>query len=185
MDIECKLKREGGTHVELGKNKYHFAPLADGAHVAAVTNEEHQDILLAIPEAYRMYRGKTAAAPVEAPVAPAAAPVQPEPVILLGSDQHPATFDINGKTYSLGDVVAMAHLNSGMEAAEWNLLADEDRADHIDAQLDKLAADTNGDGEVDKSEERAALVIQYEAKFGKKPGSRLSVAKIREALAAE
>jgi len=193
MDIECKLKREGGSIVDLGKNKYHFAPLADGAHVAAVTIEEHQDILLGIPEAYRVYRGKAEApAPVAAPVS---APVQENPQLhpataegqehtaLLGSNYHPATFDINGKTYSLGDVVAMAHLNSGMESQDWNQLDDEARAELIDEQLDKLAADTNGDGVVDNAEERAALVKQYEARFGKKPAGRTSIAKIREALA--
>jgi hypothetical protein len=56
MKIECKLKRPGGTHVTLGGVKYHFAPQADGAHVADVADEAHQDRLLGIAEAYRVYR---------------------------------------------------------------------------------------------------------------------------------
>jgi hypothetical protein len=189
MDIECKLKREGGSFVELGKNTYHFAPREDGAHVATVAIEAHQERLLSIPEAYKPYLkgAKPVAAPVSAPVqAPTEQPVaQVDVEILLGSSEHPASFDINGKTYQLGDVVAIAHLQSGLEADQWNALSDEDRADLIDAQLDKLAADTNGDGEVDNAEERAALVKEYEAKFNKKPNGRMSIAKIREALAAE
>lgn len=42
--------------------------------------------------------------------------------------------------------------------------------------------DTNGDGVVDNSEERAALVEQYAAKFGKKPHHKLSAEKIRAEL---
>lgn len=68
--IECKLIREGGTFVQIGTNEYHFAPQADGAHVAQVTDEEHADIFLGIPEGYRRYRGAVKPAPVEAPAAP-------------------------------------------------------------------------------------------------------------------
>lgn len=185
MDIECKLKREGGTHVDIEAVKYHFAPRADGAHVAAVASEAHQDLFLAIPEAYRVYRGKAAApAPVTAPViAPALAPVQPAPTtdILLGSSVHPASFDINGKTYALGDIVALAQAGSGLDAKEWNELEDESRADLIDEQLDKL---NGGDGEPDQSEERAALAAEYREKFGKAPHGKWNAAKIREQLAA-
>jgi len=199
MQIECKLKREGGTRVPLGKTEYHFAPLADGAHVAVVENEAHQDVFLGITEGYRMYRGaETAtAAPVEITLPErAAAPIEPEapaPAIeqpavklgdetLYGSSVHPATFEINGKTYSLGDVVALAHQGSGLDVQEWNELDPETRHGLIDDVLDELAADTNGDGAVDSAEERAALAAQYEAKFGKKPGN-MGVAKLREKLA--
>lgn len=99
MDIECKLIREGGTRVTIGETEYHFAPRDDGAHVATVEDEEHQDTFLAIPEAYGLYRGAAGA---------------------------PA-----------GDA------------------------------------------------ERAELVAQFKAKFGKAPHGRMSVANLREALSAE
>lgn len=202
MQIECKLKREGGSKVTLGKTEYHFAPLADGAHVAAVEHEDHQDRFLSITEAYRMYRGAelASAAPVEIKLpepaaAPVDAPAEPEgagtvifqgailgDTMLYGSSTHPESFEINGKTYSLGDVIVLAHKDSGLDVAEWNDLGEDMRADLIDEVLDGLAADTNGDGTVDSAEERAALAAEYEAKFGKKPGN-MGVAKLREKLA--
>ena len=48
MKIECILKREGGSVVDLGGVEYHFEPLADGAHVADVENEAHIDRFLSI-----------------------------------------------------------------------------------------------------------------------------------------
>lgn len=192
MDIECKLKREGGTRAAIDKTEYHFAPRDDGAHVAFVADEAHADRFLAIPEAYKVYRGK-AAAPVArkaaAPVVPVAEPkAEPEaPLVhdtLYGSSAHPASFDINGKTYSLGDVVALAHAASGLDTKEWNELEDDSRADLIDEQLDILNADTSGDGVVDNTEERAALAAKFKEKFGKAPHHKLSAEKIRAQLEA-
>lgn len=56
MDIESKLQREGGSHIQLGATEYHFAPGDDGAHVAAVDDDDHVAILLAIPEGFRIYK---------------------------------------------------------------------------------------------------------------------------------
>lgn len=178
MDIECKLKREGGTHVDMGTQKYHFAPLADGAHVAAVTDETHQDRFLGISEAYRVYRGTA-----EGPKTVESEQTNSTPV-LVGSAVHPASFEIHGQPYALGDVVALAHKDSGLDAQEWNELDDATRADLIDEALDKLNADTNGDGKIDGAEEKAALIEQYKLKFGKSPGN-MGVAKLRAALDAE
>lgn len=66
MDIESKLQREGGSRIQLGDAEYHFAPGADGAHVAQVDDDEHVAILLAIPEGFRIHR------PIGWPTAPAA-----------------------------------------------------------------------------------------------------------------
>lgn len=55
MKIECILKREGGSKVEIGSTEYHFAPQADGAHVAEVSNNGHIQRFLSIPEGYRIY----------------------------------------------------------------------------------------------------------------------------------
>lgn len=190
MDIECILKREGGTKVTIGKTDYHFAPQPDGAHVADVQDDEHVQRFLGIPEAYKIYRGekppaevkKTAAEPVlPAPVSAPVAPQGGEQVALHGTSVHPSEFEINGRTYLLGDVVAMAHTASGLSVEDWNDLPEAERADMIDAELDKLAADVDGDGDADRDD----LVAAYVAKFGKKPHHNLSIAKLREKLAAE
>ena len=55
MKIECILKREGGSKVEIGGTEYHFAPQPDGAHVAEVSNNGHIQRFLSIPEGYRIY----------------------------------------------------------------------------------------------------------------------------------
>jgi len=89
MKIECILKRQGGTVVELGGKTYHFKPQDDGAHVAEVADDDHAEKLLAVSEAYQPYgdgflldsdadtnqpatapkgRKKATAAPVEAPL---------------------------------------------------------------------------------------------------------------------
>lgn len=60
MLIECILRRTGGTHVDLGSAIYHFAPDEAGRHVADVTDDDHIDRLLAIPEGYRRARTITA-----------------------------------------------------------------------------------------------------------------------------
>lgn len=60
MQIECVLKRDGGTQVTLGAARYHFQPQADGAHVATVDDDAHIERFLALPEGYRIYRGAKA-----------------------------------------------------------------------------------------------------------------------------
>lgn len=182
MQIESKIRRKDGTRVTMDTTNYHFAPLADGAHVALVQNEAHQDRFLSITEGFRMYRGaeQAVAAPVQAqPAAPVAAPVAPvddgEPPALLGSSLHPATFDINGKTYSLGDVIALAHKDSGLDAQEWNELEESTRADLIDEALDKL--------NTAPADERADLIEQYKAKFGRAPHPNTSIETLRQKLA--
>lgn len=173
MKIECKLKREGGTKAEIEGVVYHFAPQEDGAHVAEVLKESHQDRFLSISEAYRLYRDKGQVQP---------ALLKPDIAItLLGSNVHPTTFDINGKTVQLGDVVALAHVDAGLSAEDWNGLSDEARADLIDEQLDKMQAEAGTQGAED---ELAELRTQYQAKFGKKPHHKWSADKIREELAA-
>lgn len=176
MQIECKLKREGGTKADIDGIVYHFTPLADGAHVADVLNEKHQDRFLSISEGYRLYRG-TEQAP---PAAPAdTVPAADIAIALLYSSMHPATFDIGGKTWQLGEVVALAAASFGPE--EWNELSDEARADLIDEQLDKLEAEAANTATVDP--ELDTLRAQYEAKFGKKPHPAMKADSIRAKLA--
>ena len=54
LDIECKLTREGGTHLTMADGtEYHFKPRPqDGRHVATVEGDEHIGRLLQISEGY-------------------------------------------------------------------------------------------------------------------------------------
>lgn len=55
MLIECTIKRQHGTHLEYpGGVLYHFKPATPGGpHVCEVTDPDHIESLLAVPEAYR------------------------------------------------------------------------------------------------------------------------------------
>lgn len=209
MQIECILKREGGTKAEIGGLEYHFKPLEDGAHVADVQEKAHIDRFLSISEAYKLYHGdlKTDAVPVA--IKPtvltdpndmriAGAPTTATQTFLLGSDIHEATYEIGGELYQLGDVVALAHTKSGLSAEDWNALDPDDRHARIDMALDDLADAAEAaakppappEGEqpppVDPAvAERAALAAAYKEKFGKAPHYRLSIENLKAALAAE
>lgn len=182
MKIECKLKRAGGTVAELEGVEYHFAPQDDGAHVVEIENVEHIERFLAIPSAYGIYMADS---PKTLPKPVAAAVDQQPSGILYGSDVHPSSFEIGGKSYQLGDVVRLAFENSGRTEDEWNSLEPEDRHAAIDIELDKLveAADINGDGVVDDKDERAALAAAFTEKFGKAPHHKLSIATLKAKLA--
>lgn len=90
MLIECILKRDGGSKVDLGGITYHFAPDSEGRHVAMVADPDHIGRLLSITEGYRIPRASTSAtaqAAVTAPigavgaVAPATVTAAQEPVV--------------------------------------------------------------------------------------------------------
>lgn len=74
--VECKLIREGGTFDRIGTTDYHFAPQADGAHVAFIDNSEHADIYLSISEGYRLYRSALKPEGVIAATLPVATPAE-------------------------------------------------------------------------------------------------------------
>lgn len=171
MKIESIIKRAKGHSVELDGQTYEFLP---PDYLAEVEDPDHIGRFLSIREGYRA-AGAGESAPVKkAETAPAAAEYQL-------SEVHPAEFEINGNTYTLADVVKLAA--GDLSAEDWNALGEGDRADMIDAKLDELEADTNGDGEVDASEERAALAAKFEEKFGKKPHGKWKADRIREELA--
>ena len=60
MLIECILKRDGGTKVDLGGTTYHFSPDSEGRHVAMVADPDHIGRFLSITEGYRIPRAMTA-----------------------------------------------------------------------------------------------------------------------------
>lgn len=188
MHIECKIKREGGSHIPLGNITYHFAPQPDDAHVALVENPDHQDIFLGIKEGYRIYRGehKPAAAVTIAELGQGTAPVEnelqegsPDLVVLEGSTQHEAEYIIHGTTYPIGAIINAAVAASGLSAQDWNSLSDDGRADLIDVELEKL----NEAGPVTATDERAELAAQYKAKTGNAPHHTWDAEKIRAKLA--
>lgn len=59
MIIECLLKRRGGSFIELDDHTYHFAPNEHEAHVCDVRDNDHIERLLAIPEGFAAYQGKS------------------------------------------------------------------------------------------------------------------------------
>lgn len=59
---------------------------------------------------------------------------------LVGSDVQPAEIEINGKMIPLGEIVALAHFDSKLTAADWNALPDAEREAQIAATIDELRA---------------------------------------------
>lgn len=145
MKIECILKRDGGTKTDIGGVLYHFEPLADGAHVAEITEEAHIDRFLAIPEGYKVYHGKETpvgepaqigeTAPANVPAPEGSKPAAP----LAGSDELPPQFEIGGKVITQLDAVQKAFEASGLSSDEWNELDAEDRTAKIEIALDEIA----------------------------------------------
>ena len=176
MQIKSIIERKTGNTVELDGVTYEFNP---PSYIADVTEKAHIARFLSIPEGYEVVTdGKE-----KSPKPKKADEKQEEKqVILLGSDVHPSAFEINGIEYSLGDVVQRAFAAAGMNHTAWNELGEGERADLIDAELDKLANPTPvviGEDQV-----RELLVEQYVEKFGKKPHYKLSNAKIHAELEA-
>lgn len=86
MLIECILKRDGGSKVDLGDTTYHFAPDSEGRHVAMVADPDHIGRFLSITEGYRIPRASTAipatsVASIGAVGAVAPVTASPEPVL--------------------------------------------------------------------------------------------------------
>lgn len=198
MLIQCILKRDGGSKIDLDGIAYHFEPLADGAHVVDVADEVHADRFLAIPEGYKLYRGDlTPAGKPQAIVKSMGVSEAPAPKrggMLYGSSEHQSQYEIGGIVYSLGDVVRKSFEASGLSEDDWNELDESDRASRIDITLDAMAdaAEASQDGPqaedeqpADESDERAALVEAYKAKFGKAPHYRAKIETIKAELAAE
>lgn len=170
MNIESLLKREGGSKIDLDDKVYHFKPNAAGAHVADVQDKAHVARFLAIPEGYAIYDPSEATKPAEKKEADE---------VLLGSDNFDASFEIHGATYSLGEVVAMAHTTSGLSVADWNELPVEERDAIIEAELDAL--DAAGPAPVLDLE---ALKAEYKEKTGNHAHHTWDAEKIAEKLAA-
>lgn len=190
MKIVSKIKRRNGHTVTLGDTAYKFLP---PDYADEVTDKAHVERFLSIPEGYGIADGE-----VSTKAEQNSEPKRVESVEYVGSDVHPAAFEIGGKTIEQAVVVKLA---AGERTAEqWNALPEGERADLIDEQLDKLAestegtedgdtategatddqleGDLNGDGELDREE----LAKLYEAKFGKRPHGKWTADRISEEL---
>ena len=194
MKIECLAHREGGTRTDIGGIQYHFEPLADGAHVADVTETAHIDRFLSIAEGYKVYHG-TSKASAKTPAKSSAKVVeaQPEAKItpkptgrLAGSSQHQPQYEFAGQIVTIADVVRKSLEASGLTEDEWNDLDEDERAAKIDITLDDMAdaADAAEEPAAEATDERLILANAYEVKFGKKPHYRASADTIRSQLEA-
>ncbi|GJH00218.1 hypothetical protein [Paraburkholderia terrae] len=166
MKIKCILLRQGGTHVELRGTNYHFAPQADGQHVAEVTDEAHIARFLSIPEAYRVVV-ETAPAVV---VPETAAAKIPEPTSQYRGD--PALSGITTLQGNAAWTPPPANPPQGGEQSQG------------DQGGEKGSAPESDDGEpvTDQSELRKLLAAQYKERFGRLPHGKWDAARIDEEL---
>lgn len=158
MKIECVLHRQGGTHVELDGIDYHFEPLADGAHVCDVADQNHMDRFLAVPESFKLYHGKNkpegkpaeskTSAPANAPAPAGTQPVGP----INGSDLLPPEFTIGERVVTQLEAAQAAFAASGMTSDEWNELGEDDRAAKIEIALDAMADAAEATADSDSAE---------------------------------
>ena len=162
--IRCKIIREGGSVIDIGKKEYNFKPNEKGDHVAEVTDESHIGRFLSIERGYEVYETDLSASKIKSLIKQSkidwATPVQDEEdededtdanepedndlgqPALIGSEVLPENITLHGrKKISLGDLVAAAFDDSGISAEEWNALSDDDREGRINAKLDALKAE--------------------------------------------
>jgi hypothetical protein len=95
MQVQSKLRREGGTKIEFEGVEYHFTPNEAGDHVAEVNDEAALSRLVnEIPEGYALY-GADAGKKVARPQAPTQhahplnrekAPKQPDTMVIKNGD---------------------------------------------------------------------------------------------------
>lgn len=138
MKLKTLIVHPKGSVIDLPGAQYTPVLQPDGEQVFEVNDPAHIEHLLAIKEGFAEYvPGEVVPTATEKVVADK----PPAEVGLIGSSVHPSAFTIGGKTFSLGDIVAMAHTASGLSAADWNKLTDEERHDRLDAELDRLQAE--------------------------------------------
>jgi len=203
VKLECKIKRVGGTDVDLPPHTVQFRPLdptrADSPHVAEVAPEVAARLMAADHRVYVPYDGKAPAATLPAPKAPPAAP-PPKQVVLLGSNTLPALVDLGvGAPVPLGTVVQEAFRASGLSEDEWNELTEDARDDYLHRLIDAVRPAQANEAKAETSAEPAAtqpattepadtnangVLSVRELKDGIKAGT-LSPERLRELMAAE
>ena len=173
MKIKCILLRQGGTHVELRGTNYHFAPQADGQHVAEVTDEAHIARFLSIPEAYRVVVDAAPVAPT-----PAAAPI-PAPMASITVDPALAGVGVNDPGLSHGNA-AWTPPPEGSNVGHTPATEGEGQGQGKEQSGEPESDD--GESVEDKTELRALLAAQYKERFGRLPHGKWDAARIDEEL---
>lgn len=142
MKLECKLRRAGGTDVDLPPHIIQFRPLdptrADSPHVAEVDEETAARLMAADGNVYVPYRAGQPAAKLPPPPLPK----EPQP-FLYGSSTLPAQVDLgNGMTMPLGEVVKQAYAASGLSMDEWNGMEEAARDDYLNRLIAAVRSDS-------------------------------------------
>lgn len=90
MQIECKLKRHGGSKIDVGGTTYHFKPAnpndPNSPHLCDVKDKNHAQRFLGISEGYCL----PGDAPAQKPAAPVAPPPSPTDQTVASTEQAPA-----------------------------------------------------------------------------------------------
>lgn len=106
ITIESIIRRTGGTRgVTMGNKTYNFLPNAEGAHVCDVSDGEHAQRFLGIPEGYRIYspakgvsvEGGVGATRAAEKAEPPAAAVEPQKA-QSGKQEEPSTATTTDET---------------------------------------------------------------------------------------
>jgi hypothetical protein len=150
MKILLKIKREGGSKIDIDKITYHFKPNEKGHHVAEVKDAAHIKRFLSI-NGYHAYEGEEPEDEPETPVVTANTDVdenldlvdddetvddEDDDQALLGSSTLPGIIVIaEGVEMQLGDIVGKAFEVSGLTTDEWNALTDEERDELLNEQI--------------------------------------------------
>jgi hypothetical protein len=111
MNIECIIRRKGGSIITLSEKTYHFVPQEDGRHIAEVTDENHVERFLRVPEAYRIARAPGSSPTETQTPRVRKAPKQEHPALeekqtLKGSVTQHDAFEIQGVSYAHKDYEA-------------------------------------------------------------------------------
>lgn len=86
MLIESKLRREGGSRIQIGNETYHFAPDGEGRHVCEVTNKAHIQRFLSITEGFRLVGAEDEEQP--APPPPSGDPLSGDAPVEMVDDEN-------------------------------------------------------------------------------------------------
>lgn len=162
MQIECKIKREGGSTIELYGKKYEFLPDELNRHVCEVEDKKAIQRLLSIPEGYR----------------------------IVGDDddetEYPQDVDTSGNTLAPGSLTDDIVLDDE-DVENFN---EEDEPDPEEQDETGLAPnEENSTGDTDEGDDDLAdpeaVKAEWEQVFGKKAGRRNTATMLKDLREAE
>lgn len=158
MLIKCLLRRDGGSVVTMKDGAtYHFKDDGLGNHVASVTNPDHIQRFMQIPEAYAIFSGAVDGVglaqvqPTEAPVVTApilaavitgADPVTPDAAAEPTTETAPQTF---GEKVAL-DTLSDADLRAVFKAEIGRIAPPKAKPETMIAQIEAIRAERGAQG---------------------------------------